>query len=230
MTRKIERLPHKIIFRSALIVGIVMSATARAAVVTFDDESAFLASAGDVTVENFNSFTTQQSFDTGSITLDDFTLSTTGPVVGGDNNYIGPTLPGSLALSNFDDTPIVWARSAGAGNVAADPVDVVFSFDDPTMVFGAWYLDLNNAGLTDITLSDGTVVDPPVSNAIGFFGFVSDTAFSSVIFRTSVANDGFGVDNVTYSSNLAPVPLPAAIWIFGSGLIGLIAIARRKKA
>lgn len=29
---------------------------------------------------------------------------------------------------------------------------------------------------------------------------------------------------------LAPVPVPAAIWLFGSGLIGLIGIARRKKA
>jgi len=26
------------------------------------------------------------------------------------------------------------------------------------------------------------------------------------------------------------VPVPAAVWLFGSGLIGLIGIARRKKA
>ena len=29
---------------------------------------------------------------------------------------------------------------------------------------------------------------------------------------------------------LSPVPVPAAIWLFGSGLIGLIGLARRKKA
>lgn len=28
----------------------------------------------------------------------------------------------------------------------------------------------------------------------------------------------------------APVPVPAAVWLFGSGLIGLIGLARRKKA
>jgi len=27
----------------------------------------------------------------------------------------------------------------------------------------------------------------------------------------------------------SPVPIPASVWLFGSGLIGLIGIARRKK-
>jgi len=27
-----------------------------------------------------------------------------------------------------------------------------------------------------------------------------------------------------------PVPVPAAVWLFGSGLIGLVGVARRKKA
>jgi len=35
-----------------------------------------------------------------------------------------------------------------------------------------------------------------------------------------------GIDNLAFS----PVPVPAAAWLFGSGLIGLIGIARRKKA
>ena len=29
---------------------------------------------------------------------------------------------------------------------------------------------------------------------------------------------------------VAPIPVPAAVWLFGSGLLGLIGIARRKKA
>ena len=33
-----------------------------------------------------------------------------------------------------------------------------------------------------------------------------------------------GIDNIT------AVPVPAAFWLFGSGLLGLIGIARRKKA
>lgn len=30
-------------------------------------------------------------------------------------------------------------------------------------------------------------------------------------------------------SNVSPVPLPAAFWVFGSGLIGLVGVARRRK-
>ncbi|MGE0643543.1 MAG: VPLPA-CTERM sorting domain-containing protein [Nitrospira sp.] len=39
---------------------------------------------------------------------------------------------------------------------------------------------------------------------------------------------GWQIDNVALSVN--PVPLPAALWLFGSGLVGLGAIARRKMA
>ena len=38
----------------------------------------------------------------------------------------------------------------------------------------------------------------------------------------------FVMDDFTY--HLASVPVPAAVWLFGSGLIGLIGIARRKKS
>jgi hypothetical protein len=31
------------------------------------------------------------------------------------------------------------------------------------------------------------------------------------------------------STTLTPVPVPAAVWLFGSGLLGLVGIARRKK-
>ena len=38
-------------------------------------------------------------------------------------------------------------------------------------------------------------------------------------------------DRLVYASwTVNPVPLPAAVWLFGSGLIGLVGLARRKKA
>ena len=35
-------------------------------------------------------------------------------------------------------------------------------------------------------------------------------------------------DNVRL--DFSPVPIPAAVWLFGSGLLGLIGVARRKKS
>ncbi|MHB8347923.1 MAG: hypothetical protein ACYDHM_12225 [Acidiferrobacterales bacterium] len=32
-----------------------------------------------------------------------------------------------------------------------------------------------------------------------------------------------------FASNVAPVPVPAAVWLFGSGLLGLVGVVRRKK-
>ena len=40
------------------------------------------------------------------------------------------------------------------------------------------------------------------------------------------------IDNVSITADLAApaVPVPAAVWLFGSGLLGLVGVARRKKA
>jgi hypothetical protein len=40
---------------------------------------------------------------------------------------------------------------------------------------------------------------------------------------------GIAFDDVTFDST-SPIPIPAAVWLFGSGLLGLIGISRRKKA
>jgi hypothetical protein len=34
----------------------------------------------------------------------------------------------------------------------------------------------------------------------------------------------------TVSFDVAPVPVPAAVWLFGSGLLGLVGVARRRKS
>ena len=38
------------------------------------------------------------------------------------------------------------------------------------------------------------------------------------------------IDNVSISADVNAVPVPAAVWLFGSGLLGLVGVARRKKA
>ena len=68
-----------------------------------------------------------------------------------------------------------------------------------------------------------------ISNSYGgeFWGFISDTPFTSVelIGGSGTNQQHYSLDNMVFS----PVPVPAAAWLFGSGLIGLIGIARRKQ-
>jgi len=57
-----------------------------------------------------------------------------------------------------------------------------------------------------------------------FLGVTSDQAFSSVVFGSGGVELEFTHDDITY----AVVPLPAAIWLLGSGLVFVGGMARRK--
>ena len=63
--------------------------------------------------------------------------------------------------------------------------------------------------------------------------------------RVSISFNSLSPDDINWSSSgandmgswvyrdtnfLSQVPIPAAVWLFGSGLIGLVGVARRKKA
>ncbi|HHJ15971.1 MAG TPA: VPLPA-CTERM sorting domain-containing protein [Gammaproteobacteria bacterium] len=62
---------------------------------------------------------------------------------------------------------------------------------------------------------------------LAYFGEVGQ--FESTIFSAGAMDDGFNVVNSTWTNySVAPVPVPAALWLFGSGLLGLAGIARRK--
>jgi hypothetical protein len=41
---------------------------------------------------------------------------------------------------------------------------------------------------------------------------------------------GSGASADSFTLNVGAVPIPAAVWLFGSGLVGLVGMARRKKA
>ena len=58
---------------------------------------------------------------------------------------------------------------------------------------------------------------------------------STNIYQTTPTNDNSTIANQTWAvwsnaSSPSAVPVPAAVWLFGSGLIGLIGVARRKNA
>jgi len=98
-------------------------------------------------------------------------------------------------------------------------------------------------------------ITPSVANYTGFFvdnnnNGVPDNGIDTSIFFMDIDLADFnflGVDPLAkfrmdisgysavpsligaYPASMAPVPVPAAVWLFGSGLIGLVGVARRKK-
>lgn len=65
----------------------------------------------------------------------------------------------------------------------------------------------------------------------GSFSGVSTAATAGNPYTLSIINTivhGSGSVSTSFDAELTPVPVPAAVWLFGSGLLGLVAIARRK--
>jgi len=96
-----------------------------------------------------------------------------------------------------------------------------------------------------VILNDGLFHDfKMVADATGFNLFIDNVQYIDEPFRTSTSggsnylsfgdqsNTGISdVDLAFYQATIGTaVPVPAAVWLFGSGLIGLMGIARRKKA
>jgi PEP-CTERM motif len=86
-------------------------------------------------------------------------------------------------------------------------------------------ISLEAAGLTALSGSG-----PHDSNTFYFVGVTSDVAFSSAVLTVGAdAFTGFNIDTLRYGTGTAAVSEPAAIGLLGSGLVGLMALARRRR-
>ena len=61
--------------------------------------------------------------------------------------------------------------------------------------------------------------------------FVADDTSATLEFQSLTTFSGWGpaLDNVSVMS-VNPVPVPAAVWLFGTGMLGLIGFSKRRKA
>lgn len=98
---------------------------------------------------------------------------------------------------------------------------------------GAW---INGTSGAEVTLFlDGVEVGfgtDGIINSWTFLGVTDTAGFNSFEFRET---NGKGEQVLTIRADdvtlgVSAVPIPAAFWLFGSGLLGLVGISRRKKA
>lgn len=90
----------------------------------------------------------------------------------------------------------------------------------PDALFSAQFND------TDATVFNGLSLPNPLPSSSAFekiqeFQIIENTSTSGSIAR-------FYVDNVSFTSTV--VPVPAAVWLFGTALIGLFGFSKRRKA
>ncbi|MHB8471826.1 MAG: hypothetical protein ACYDC8_03030 [Gammaproteobacteria bacterium] len=111
-----------------------------------------------------------------------------------------------------------------------------FGFDNSALNLGSPFV-WPTSGNTNLTLTtdggDVLVFQSPISSIYGltsvaptaFSGLISDTAFTSV---TLAGPTAIGLQITDFT--VAAVPVPAAVWLLGSGILGLIGVAGRKEA
>ena len=63
-----------------------------------------------------------------------------------------------------------------------------------------------------------------------FFDITSLISLNLQSFENIIVNEREAINSFLYMEKATVIPIPAAVWLFGSGLIGLIGVARTKKA
>lgn len=112
-------------------------------------------------------------------------------------------------------------------NTSSQPGSIFFALDVSAADF-SWRT--NNGTTTFSAYNDNVLVeeftwDTNISLTSGrYYGF-KDILFDEIRFSIATRDTLFTLDNLEYVS---AIPIPAAVWLFGSGLIGLIGLARRK--
>ena len=80
-----------------------------------------------------------------------------------------------------------------------------------------WSIDLGLTGVTDSDFNDLSIIPPGDTQTLAALKFVQGPDDPEA---PGSEDSAFG----------AVVPVPAAVWLFGSGLLGLVGVARRKRA
>lgn len=142
------------------------------------------------------------------------------------------------------------------GNALSGSYNILFtpgSFNPSTAIVGFMLSDnpnqavMDNPGLlgpaaSDMSLLSGilqgnwwAVYNMPPNSTDDMFAYYPALQFTAGTNYYLFASGGsVSPVNVPYTLSMtaaaAPVPVPPAVWLFGSGLLGLIGVARRKKA
>jgi len=115
-------------------------------------------------------------------------------------------------------------------NTTSQPGSIFFSLDVTAAAFS--WRTLTNTTTTFAAFNDNILVEefvpPPRTNTSltsgRYFGF-ENIMFDEIRLSIGNVDRGFTLDNLQY---ISAVPVPAAAWLFGPGLLGLIAVSRRK--
>ena len=191
---------------------------------TYTDRAMWESAAGPFNTETFNSL--QGAAD--SITFDGGIVSAASPWKSTFFNEVR-SWDGSSPSSNM--------YLGKVGNGSSGSATITWTFPESTLepIFG-FFADFYEVKSLSVWVGNDRFEIPSNSNGQGLttFGMLSTVSFSEVIWGlgTGADNDAFLIDDFAYveTAPVSAVPVPPALWLFGTGLLGLIGFSRRSKA
>jgi len=153
------------------------------------------------------------------------------PVTIIDNQFLGSGVSFGPTYTYNDTDTSYSALTQGYlenSNASNEPGSIFFSVDVTAAAF-SWRT--SNTTTTFEAFYKGSLVEkftPDTNMSLSggrYYGF-ENILFDEIHLSITDSNKAFTLDNLQY---ISAVPVPAAVWLFGSGLLGLVGVARRKR-
>jgi len=137
----------------------------------------------------------------------------------GDVNFILDTFNTGTTLAMFDDSDVTYTTAL---NITPLPENVIIT---PGGIDFGDFTATNEASSTlNLTGNDWFRLAISTDGGTNWSGDISSSPAG-----TNLLNVTFS-DGTVLAVDIKVVPVPAAVWLFGSGLLGLVGIARRRRS
>lgn len=177
------------------------------------------ASAATFTYEN-------NSAAAGAQTIDGITVSFSAPKSGQDVAYVARS--GILEPESgvgIDSGGFLSSNAIGNNETLRVNFSSLVTVD--AVRLGQWQI---SESVTFTTNKGNSLTWNTESAAFSSYETVGTTALGNMLYLDITGNTGTTFATLNRLSNVSAVPLPAAAWLFGSALLGLVTVARRKTA
>ena len=154
------------------------------------------------------------------MSVDGSTFDGSAPTATGSEAFYATTSIATFAFGFFGPVATYTAATDGVSS-GFTPVTGELTGSDLTLDLNSWTAYWNGTSFNQGASGVATTVDASGNFTASWTALVVGGAF----------NGQTGSWSITGTTDAPPaVPVPAAVWLFGSGLLGLVGVARRKKA